>query len=162
MKNLYTLIFLIFLVFPSCKNEGHKKPNAADRTAGLEPLPPSIITQLNKTCTSIDIIPLRKEGNASLSFSKNEAQALQYMISFIGDEKGTLGNCAADGHIVFGESGEINYEADIYFTNGCNAMAWIKGGKIIYINSIRPEGIEFYKNFLKPISRAKMDSLAKM
>ncbi|MEP7196174.1 MAG: hypothetical protein ABI851_06610 [Saprospiraceae bacterium] len=161
MKYLPIILVFGFLCFVSCK-KSPKSAAVVDRTANLTPLPPAIITQLNNNCTSIDIIPLRKEANASLSFSKNESQALQYMISFISDEKGFIGNCTPDGHIVFGENGEINYEADIYFSGGCSSFAWIKGGKIIYINKIRPEGAEFFRNFIKPISKEKMDSFQRM
>ncbi len=162
MKGLITIASLVFFSLISCTKDKSKSNNSADRTSGLTPLSADVISQLNKNCTSIDIIPLRKDANASLSFSKNESQALQYMVSFIGDEKGILGNCNPEAHIVFGENGEINYEADLYYNNGCNAFAWIKGGKITHINSIKPEGVEFFKNFIRPISREKMDSLSKM
>ncbi len=162
MKQLFFLFALLAFFTVACKTKDKKEAKVLDRTANVAPLSPAIITQLNNNCTSIDIIPLLKGANASLSFSKNESQALQYMISFIGDEKGIVGNCTPEAHIVFGENGEINYEADIYYSNGCNAFAFIKGGKIVNVNKIRPEGIEFFKNFIKPISKEKMDSLAKM
>ncbi|NOT36178.1 MAG: hypothetical protein HOP11_02240 [Saprospiraceae bacterium] len=160
MKYLSLTFILLISLFISCKTET-KKPANNDRAANLSPLPPSIITQLNNTCTAIDILPLRKEMNASLSFSKDQSQALQYIISFISDEKGALlGSCTPDGHIVFQENGEINYEADIYFSGGCSVFVWNKGGKISHVNKIKPEGIEFFKNFLKPISREKMESMS--
>lgn len=162
MKYIALSMTILCVIFLQCKKET-KKSNSNDRAANLTALPANIITQLNNTCTAIDILPLRKEMNASLSFSKDQSQALQYIISFIADDKGTLpGNCTPDGHVVFQENGEINYEADIYFSGGCSVFAWIKGGKITHINKIRPEGIEFFKNFLKPISREKMDSMSKM
>ncbi|MCC6816261.1 MAG: hypothetical protein IT267_07620 [Saprospiraceae bacterium] len=161
MKYL-TLIFLLSstLLF-NCKKDS-KKGTSNDRAANLTALPSAIITQLNNKCTAIDILPLRKEMNASLSFSKDQSQALQYIISFIGDEKGVLlANCTPDGHVVFQENGEINYEADVYFNGACTVWVWNKGGKITHVNKMRPEGVEFFKNFLKPISAEKFDSLSK-
>ncbi|MFN8280533.1 MAG: hypothetical protein U0V49_09645 [Saprospiraceae bacterium] len=160
--NLILILMGLFFTLISCQNNKSKKPTVVDRTQGVAPLPPETISQLNKTCTSIDIIPLLKGANASLSFNKAQDQAIGYIISFIADEKGIVGNCTPEAHVVFGESGEINYEADIYYSNGCNAFAFIKGGKIVFVNKIRPEGIDFFKNFIKPISKEKMDSLAKM
>jgi hypothetical protein len=162
MKYFSLMLFASLIIFTQCKKDP-KKPKLDDRAANLGPLPASVITQLNNTCTAIDILPLRKEMNASLSFSKDQNQAIQYIISFIGDERANLpSNCTPDGHVVFQENGEINYEADVYFQGSCVLFAFNKGGKVSHVNKIRPEGVEFFRNFLKPVTQEKMDSLSKM
>jgi hypothetical protein len=95
-----------------------------------------------------------------MSFSN--PSAIQYVVSFIGDDKGILTACNPDGHLMFQKNGEITHEADIYF-NGwlqCSGLGR-KAGKIEFVNNISPEGVEFFKNFLKPRAEPLSDSIVK-
>ncbi|MBK7880080.1 MAG: hypothetical protein WBP33_13510 [Saprospiraceae bacterium] len=162
MKNLLILAGLLLFI-SSCKTDSNSKSASNkpgnNRAAEFQPISPAVLTELNKSCTSIDIISLKKEVNASMSFSN--PSAIQYVVSFIGDDKGILTACNPDGHLMFQKNGEITHEADIYFNGGCNAVVWTKGGKIEFVNNISPEGVEFFKNFLKPRAEPLSDSLVK-
>ncbi|MBK9270079.1 MAG: hypothetical protein IPM48_00645 [Saprospiraceae bacterium] len=155
--------FLFFicalLCLSNCQND--KKSNKTEnktvnRVAELSTLSPEVLSELNKSCTSIDVISLKKEVNASMSFSN--AQAIQYVISFITDEKGFLSVCPPDAHLVFQKNGEITHEADIYFSGQCNAIVWTDGTKMTHANKFTPEGVDFFKNFLKPRNPNPPDS----
>lgn len=149
MKHLLIVSLLLSLVF-SCKEAGKsgKDSKSVNKAADIAPINPAELTELNKSCTSIDVISLRKEVNASMSFTNPEA--IQYVISFISDEKALLTVCQPDAHLVFQKNGDITHEADIYFSGECNAVVWVQGGKILNANKFSPEGVDFFKNFLRP------------
>ena len=155
MKKLSFLLLVSLLsIVISCKDGsgGKKSSSTTSIMSKYAPLPGHLITEYNKTATSIDLISLRKEVNVSMSF--DNPQAVQYVISFIGDEPGNVTNqCKPDGHIVLFNNGEVVNEADIYFSDGCNAPKSIPCGfscKPTNCNSLSNEGVDFYKNFLKP------------
>jgi len=154
------LLFTCAVIFLSaCQGKSNSKSSetkVVNRAADINPLSPEAVSELNRSCTSIDVISLRKEVNASMSFSN--AQAIQYVISFITDEKGILTVCQPDAHLVFLKNGDITHEADIYYTGTCNAIAWTEGGKMSNVNKLSPEGIDFFKNFLKPRNPNPPDS----
>lgn len=167
MKNLLWLFCAVSLLF-SCKKNNSKGGNAVDASnqaaggnsaiSALAYLPSDQITEMNKTCTSIDLVSLIKDVNVSMNF--DNPQAVQYVLSFVADEKGVLtGNCPPQGHVTFVSHGNIVNEADIYYLNGCNAMVWTKNQKPIFCNKIAPEGIDFYKNFLRQRSSISKDSV---
>ncbi|MBK7465317.1 MAG: hypothetical protein IPJ43_00095 [Saprospiraceae bacterium] len=151
MKKLSFLLLVSLLsIVISCKDGsgGKKSSSTTSIMSKYAPLPGHLITEYNKTATSIDLISLRKEVNVSMSF--DNPQAVQYVISFIGDEPGNVTNqCKPDGHIVLFNNGEVVNEADIYFSDGCNAIVWMQNQKPTNCNSLSNEGVDFYKNFLK-------------
>jgi hypothetical protein len=160
MRKLLSIVAVVFLLV-SCKNDKkvgqagslkNASTSANDMEAsinGLSPLPAETITEMTRTCTSVDLLSLIKEVNVSMNFEN--PQAVQYVLSFVGDEKGmVVNNCPPQGHVTFISNGGIMNEADIYYNNGCNAMVWMKDQKPIYNSKIASEGIDFFKNFLRP------------
>lgn len=73
MKHLLIVSLLLSLVF-SCKEAGKsgKDSKSVNKAADIAPINPAELTELNKSCTSIDVISLRKEVNASMSFTNPE------------------------------------------------------------------------------------------
>ena len=81
MSRYFTLLLVLSALVLSCKpnskSEGSNSSTATNRALEFEPLSAAILSDMNKSITSIDIISLRKEVNASMSFS--DAQAIQYI-----------------------------------------------------------------------------------
>lgn len=159
MKQLLSLFLLTCLLVSACNSDKQSKSQkkSVNRADEFSPIDPAQLTELNKSCTSIDVISLRKEVNASLSFTNLEA--IRYVVSFISDEKGILTVCQPDARLVFQKNGDITHEADIYFSESCNAVVWVEEGKIIHVNKFSTEGIDFFKNFLRPRNTAVGDSV---
>jgi hypothetical protein len=146
---VFTLILMI-----ACKGDSKTKTdNSTATNAGkkidLKAFPADQITTINKECTSIDLISLRKDLNVSMSF--DNPQAIAIILSFITDETGNLTNlCLPDAHLVFQKNGEVIQDLDLYYQNTCNAMVFLdKSNKQIGANKISNEGIDFFNNFLK-------------
>ncbi|HMS30172.1 MAG TPA: hypothetical protein PKD32_09985 [Saprospiraceae bacterium] len=155
MSRITYLLLLMMIAF-SCK-EGSKSSNKSAANSAPEMISQDIITELTKTVTSIDLISLKKNVNVSMSF--DNPQAVQYVLSFAQDEKGEFdGTCPADGRVVFLQNGENSYDAEVYFSGNCNSYIWIKNGQRIGSSKISPEGIDFFKNFLKPNAKPLTDS----
>lgn len=152
------LIALACIMTVGCKDSKNPSNTGKSIMGNLKPIPSETITEYNKTATSVDLISLRKEVNVSMNF--DNPQAVQYVISFIDDEAGFVNKtCKPDGHIVLQKNGEIVNEADIYYSDGCNAIVWMKDQVPSYCNGLTPEGVEFYKNFLKPRKNIDIDSI---
>ncbi|HRI00528.1 MAG TPA: hypothetical protein PK006_05705 [Saprospiraceae bacterium] len=148
MNKFLVSAFVFICMMMSCKESGKNGSNS-NTLANLPIFPAETITELNKTVTSIDLISLKKEVNVSMSF--DNPQAVQYVLSFADDEKGLVtGGCPPEGRIVFIVNGNNTYDAEIYYQNGCSAMVWLQGGKRVGSNKISNEGIDFFKNFLRP------------
>jgi hypothetical protein len=120
---------------------------------------PGLITEINKSTTSVDLISLKKEVNVSMSF--DNPNAVQIILSFITDEKANLqASCLPEGRLVFQKNGEITYDVDIYYGGECNAFAFMKDNAIFACNKISPEGIDFFKNFLKTHKTLPTDTVS--
>jgi len=144
---VFTLIILI-----ACNSDGSKKKeNGSDggKKIDLKVFPADQITTINKECTSIDLISLRKDLNVSMSF--DNPQAIAIILSFITDDVGNLTNlCVPDAHLVLQKNGEVIQDLNLYYQNTCNAMVFLdKENKTIGANKISNEGMDFFNNFLK-------------
>jgi hypothetical protein len=154
----YLILFVLLTTYFSCKEGTVKKAGSGSIMSKYAPLSSEIISEYNKNVSSVDLISLKKEVNVSMNF--DNAQAVQYVISFIGNEVGIVDNlCKPDGHIVLFNNGELINEADIYFSSNCNAMVWMTNQQPTNCNILTPEGVDFYKNFLKPRNNSDLDSL---
>ncbi|MDQ3141006.1 MAG: hypothetical protein M3Q56_02040 [Bacteroidota bacterium] len=156
--------FAILMAFCSvgCKQNSTSNSTGPKSTMDASPLPAETISELNKNCTSIDLISLKKEVNVSMNF--DNPQAVQYVVSFITDEKGIVApGSKPEGRVSFQKNGEIVYDADLYYSDGSNAMVWVDmQAKVLNMNKISPEGIDFFKNFLKPQVKGPRDSSAQI
>lgn len=153
------LVLLTLVFITACKSDqSKKKENLAGggTKIDLKVFPAEQITTINKECTSIDLISLRKNINVSMSF--DNPQAIAIILSFITDETGNLTNlCVPDAHLVFQKNGEIIQDLDLYYQNTCNAVVFMdKSGKPIGANKVSNEGMDFFNNFLK--NKASQDT----
>ncbi|MBK9221220.1 MAG: hypothetical protein WAR77_09175 [Saprospiraceae bacterium] len=156
------LICFVLMMFVSCKTDGNKNSNSSPNSGkkvDLNAFPADKITEINKVCTSIDLISLKKDVNVSMSFDNPQSVAI--ILSFVTDDAGNLTNmCAPEAHLMFQNNGEIIQEMDLFYKNGCNALVFLdKEGKQIGANLISNEGVDFFQNFLK--SKNSQDSLGR-
>jgi hypothetical protein len=161
MRASVFVVFTLILTMSCNSDHAKKKENVADggKKIDLKEFPADKITVINKECTSIDLISLRKGLNVSMSF--DNPQAIAIILSFITDEAGNLTNlCLPDAHLVFQKNGEVIQDLDLYYQNTCNAMVFMdKAGKQIGANKISKEGMDFFNNFLK--NKAAQDTMGR-
>lgn len=67
-------------------------------------------------------------------------------------------NCKPIGREFFQISGDIAYEAELYFSDGCYGYVFLKDEKPLYGNKISEEGMKFYTNIIN--QSKKMSSQA--
>ena len=145
------VVFTLVLLIACNSDSSKKKENKADggKKIDLKVFPADLITTINRECTSIDLISLRKDLNVSMSF--DNPQSIAIILSFITDEVGNLTNlCAPDAHLVLQKNGEIIQDLNLYYQKTCNALVFLdKENKPIGANKISNEGVDFFNNFLK-------------
>ena len=58
-------------------------------------------------------------------------------------------NCKSIGRIFYEIDGNIEIEAEIYFSDQCQHFVFMKDNKRIYANNLTPEGVAHFKNIFK-------------
>ena len=107
------------------------------------------LTELKRTVNAVDLTGLKT--NVTMSF--DNPQAIAYILSFISGPPGDFTkNCTPDARIALMVNGTIVKDADVFFMNGCSAVIYMDENNAVEANGITPEGIDFFKNFLKPVS----------
>jgi hypothetical protein len=160
MRAIFLILTVLIFSFSCNQNPSGKKDSGSNgKKMDLKVFPADQITVINKECTSIDLISLRKDINVSMSF--DNPQAIAIILSFITDEPGNLTTqCLPDAHLVFQKNGEVIQDLDLYYQNNCNAMIFMdKEGNKVGANQISNEGKDFFNNFLK--NKSAQDTMAK-
>jgi len=156
------LSFFIFSGLTSCKDGKAKTGQATTKVIPQEEnlihdiptLPNLEMRKLRNFCTYVDYI----FNELPFSISQDDKSSIMANLTLIGDQSPdpiSISNCAPIGREFFHVDGEIVYEADIYFSDGCYAYVFIKEDKPVYANSISDQGIMFYNNLLKQAEKVR-------
>lgn len=153
MKNIVFLLILI-LGLLSCKN-APKTPQG--RFGDLPPLPESAVKRLTSETTYIDYIFY----DLPFSISQDDKPSISSNLNLISQEKmGPIAEgCKSIGREFFHINGNIEFEAEIYFQNGCYGYVFIDKEKPIYANKISPSGMKFYANIINQAEQIKNKAL---
>ncbi|MDF1698001.1 MAG: hypothetical protein P1U56_19295 [Saprospiraceae bacterium] len=153
MKNLLILIFCT-LVLASCKPEP-KKP--IGKFGDLSALPENSMKRMITQATYIDYIFY----DLPFSISQDDQPSIHSNLKLIALEQ--LGSiqegCKPIGREFFHINGEIAYEAEIYFQEGCYGYVFFENNKPAYANKISPSGMKFYSNIIQQAAQIQNKAL---
>ncbi len=149
-----TILSLILTLLVSCNSDS--KTDADTKAPGklikktpqgkeYSKLPSDTLQYLYANVDEIDLIAY----SAPLSMNFAKANSVRYILQLMNSKPVVLDNsCKANGHLVLTGQGDVLAEADLYFHNGCNAVAFVKNNKITYVNELSQVGIDFFKRFI--------------
>jgi hypothetical protein len=144
----------------SCKGDQKKtkaapmKPAATNAPAAkvdsyynLPSLPQAEMKKLFDEATYVDYIFY----DLPFSVSQDNKASIHANLNMISPEKmnGISKSCKPIGREFFHIGGEIVYEADLYFSEGCFGYIFLKDEKPTYANKLSAEGGKFYSNLIK-------------
>lgn len=147
---LMSLLFCALLLTISCKentNESAEQAKDAETSAEsgptLPPLPDADRAKMMQQCDFIDYI----WHELPFSISQKDPEAVKSNITFISYEGLNVlpTDCKNIGRKSYQIHGEIFYDADIYFGEGCYYYVFLRNEKPMFANKMTQEGINFYK-----------------
>ena len=149
MKNAL-IITILFLGIISCKNE--TKP-LNGKFGDLPALPDADMIKLRNETTYIDYI----FHELPFSVSQDDKPSIQSNLSLISPQKmGAIGmDCKSIGREFFQIDGTIEYEAEVFFQDGCYGYVFYVNQKPTYANKISQSGITFYNNLIQQAAQMK-------
>lgn len=150
MNKIIPFCFLLIFALAACGDHAGKKTvenktSAAVKSGkviSLPALPSEDMQRLYEECDYTDYI----FHYLPFSISQGEKAAVIKNLSFISPDAAgevTL-TCKPMGREFFHIKGEIEYEADVYFEDGCQYIVFMKGNTPIYLNKISEAGKKFY------------------
>jgi len=161
-KILIVPIVFLAMIASGCKTETPKssstpvtavdtKPTATALKFDLPPLPIEVYTRLFEEATYVDYIFY----DLPFSVSQSEKPSIQANVLMIDQSeiKIMAPECKPIGREFFHFDGEIEWEADLYFTKDCLGYVFLKDQKPIYANAISAKGGEFYSNLINQASK---------
>ncbi len=153
MRQFFYLLLVVF-VFVQCKSEsdGSSKAPASGKVVKATPkgkeyakLPSDSLQFFYANTDEIDLIAY----DAPLSMNFAKANSVRYILQLINSKPVLLSDdCKPNGHLVFTGQGDVLGEADLYFHDGCKAVAFMKNNKIAYVNELSQVGIDFFMRFI--------------
>lgn len=164
MRNVI-LFSLIVCLTMSCKNDNKKESVEETKTSAIKDskfsdlpaLPQDQLQKLYSEVTYIDYIFY----DLPFSISQDDKPSINSNLQLISFEK--LGSitteCKSIGREFFHIDGNIAYEADIYFQEGCYGYVFLKDEKPIYANKISESGMKFYSNIIAQAAQIKNKAL---
>ena len=162
-KILFFSIISCFLL--SCKTDskketaptGENKEMNEQKYADIDPLPNDLMQKLYNEATYIDYIFY----NLPFSISQDDKPSIHSNLQLISGEK--LGpiptSCKPIGREFFHIGGNIAFEADIYFQDGCYGYVFLDGKKPIYANKVSEGGMKFYSNIINQATQIQNKAL---
>ena len=154
MNKIISFSFLLIFVLTACGDQASKKKAENKSTVvaksgkvlSLPALPSEDMQRLYEECDFTDYI----FHNLPFSISQGEKAAIVKNLSFISpDPAGEVTiTCKPMGREFFHIKGEIEYEADVYFEEGCQYIVFMKGNTPIYLNKISEAGKKFYGSII--------------
>lgn len=153
MKKIF-FFAILFCCLQSCKTDQKKdttlsndKPASVDQKfANLPPLPRDQMLKLFNEATYIDYIFY----DLPFSISQDNQPSIHANLKLISENKlGALPqNCKPIGREFFHIGGNIAYEAEVFFQDGCYGYVFLDKEKPIYANKVSDEGMKFYSNII--------------
>lgn len=157
MKNLLALVFVMIVFSISCQNpksDNASKTNAKTASPApakvvreFDPLPNDILMRLWNECTLIDYI------FHTLPFSMNQGEQASIRTNLTYVDQNVQPNipAACKGKAIARQfyqiEGEIIYEADVYYSEGCQFYVFYDGDKK-YANKMSADGIAFFQTMI--------------
>ena len=163
--NKYILYFFIGCLALSCKSDGKKDNTSASpsieikntKFENLPPLPQDKLRQLYADATYIDYIFY----DLPFSISQDNKPSIHSNLQMISIEQmgGILKDCKSIGREFFHVGGNIAYEAEIYFQDGCYGYVFMDKQKPIYANKVSEAVMKFYSNIIAQAAQIKSKAL---
>lgn len=165
MLRIFTFLILsVFII--SCVGEskkdavitkGNDTPTIASNKLNVPGLPQGVMEQLFKEATYVDYIFY----NLPFSLSQDNQASIHANLKLISAEplKSLPVNCKPIGREFFHIGGEIPYEADLYYSDGCYGYVFIKDNKPLYANKLSTEGMKFYTNIVNQASQIRNQAI---
>ena len=153
------LILVVMGMMISCNGDQKKSKTPTATVANQEPsvnpddyfnlpsLPQAEMKRLFDEATYVDYIFY----TLPFSISQDNKASIHANLNMISPEKmnGISKSCKPIGREFFHIEGEIVYEADLYFSDGCFGYIFLKDEKPVYANKLSSEGGQFYSNLIK-------------
>ena len=144
---------LLTIMISSCTPSGKKEaktPVKKENNLGLPALPQSEMTRMFNSVTYIDYIFY----DLPFSISQDNQASIQANLQLISSKQLLYldPSCKPIGREFIQIDGDIIYEADLYFSEGCYGYVFIKDKEPIYANQISEGGMNFYSNIIKQAS----------
>ncbi len=150
---------LLIIVLWGCKSKVHnaqdsstevKKEIPTDQNLieGVSTMPFEKLKDLFDRATYVDYI----FNDLPFAVSQDDKKNVQANIAMIdpNNKPDKISNsCKPLGREFFHIDGEIVYEADIYYSDGCYGYVFMKNNKPIYAHKIMETGMNFYGNLVK-------------
>ncbi len=157
MKKLNFLIFSLCLLFSasvvitSCKNsdntkiEGNKsKANVLENVSGI---PSEVMDELWNKCSLVDYI----FHDLPFSMNQSNVESIRTNLNYISKESisSIPSNCKPIARQFFQVDGDIKYEADVYFSDGCQFYVFVvNNNQPKYANKMTSSGVDFFNNII--------------
>ena len=148
------IILGVLLLSYSCKPESVQNSQAKPRTSlkqlqSKEGITAEIVTLIVDSCSHVDML----FNDYPVSMSQNEKNSIISDLTYISTDAITEipGQCKPVGRKVYNGNGEVLIEADLYFSEGCYFMVFIKDEQALFGNKMNEQGIAFYERLLSQI-----------
>lgn len=151
---LALMILAIGLQLQSCKPDSVVTKAQAPKPSitqlkSVEGITAEIVTLIVDSCSHVDML----FNNYPVSMSQNEKNSIISDLTYISTDAITEipGDCKPIGRKVYNGNGEVLIEADLYFSEGCYFMVFIKDEQALFGNKMNQQGIAFYERLLSQI-----------
>ncbi len=146
------ILLAISILIISCGGDAKKTANMAAATpmkfeTDLPALPQADMQRMFAQATYIDYIFYE----LPFSISQDNQPSIHANLKLISSLPLTNlpQGCKPIGREFFHIGGEIAYEADLYYTDGCLGYVFLKDQKPIYASKLTEEGMKFYANIIR-------------
>lgn len=157
MKKILLLSALI-LTLGSCKEKKTITPetelvNSEEQLFDLPALPISELQMLYDKASYVDYIFY----DLPFSLSQDNQASIRANLGLLSPDKLTTLSisCKPIGREFFQVDGEIAYEADLYYSDGCYGYVFLKDNKPAFANMISEEGLKFYRNIIQQAEQVR-------
>jgi hypothetical protein len=151
MKYISSLLILVILVL-SCQSSGDQKKSKqpSDQAQRSEAIYPTLPVELHKRLyDQVDYLDYIFH-DLPFSMSQSEKPSVQTNIAYIGQGKvmGIPQGCKPVARQFYQIQGEIIFEADVYFSEGCQFYIFYENGQAKYANAMSENGIAFFNKII--------------
>ena len=153
----YFTVLLLFTLFLSCKSEKEQPqsttPTPQKAEARFTALPNDLMMKIWNEGDLIDYI----FHNLPFSMNQDEQASIRTNLTYIGEEaQDDIPNgCKPFGRQFFQVEGEMIFEADIYYSDGCMFYVFFVDGKAKYANKMSDSGKAFFKTMIRQGLKAR-------
>ena len=126
------------------------KPSVT-RLASSEGITPEVVTLIVDSSSHVDMV----FNDYPISMSQNEKKSIINDLAYISTAPLTdiPEGCKPIGRKVYNGNGDILIEADLYCSEGCHFMVFIKNEQALFGNKLNAQGISFYERLLSQVQK---------